>query len=195
LITAVASRVGSLLNVADLSRTLDAPATTIRRYIHLLEAIFLTQSLPAWSINTDTRVIKSPRLFFTDTGLLAHQIQVSGQSVLDKSFQFGRLLENFVITELRKQMGWSRAARSMSYYRTQEGTEVDIVLEGAGGKVVGIEIKAASTLNKKDFKGLQHLSDKLGSRFLRGIVLYTGEEQLPFGPKMYCMPVSALWAG
>jgi predicted AAA+ superfamily ATPase len=77
--------------------------------------------------------------------------------------------------------------------RTQTGQEVDIALENAAGKVVGIETKASKSVNAQDFKGLQTMSESLGPRFHRGIVLYTGSEGIPFGKNMQALPVSALW--
>ena len=71
--------------------------------------------------------------------------------------------------------------------------EVDILLENPVGEVVGIEVKASSTVKAHDFKGLKYLSDLLGKRFLRGIVLYTGDQPVPFGSNLYALPVSALW--
>ena len=71
--------------------------------------------------------------------------------------------------------------------------EVDIVLENPAGEVVGIEVKASSTVKAHDFKGLKYLSDLLSERFLRGVVIYTGDQPVPFGSNLYALPVSALW--
>ncbi|MEU1205659.1 DUF4143 domain-containing protein [Nocardia sp. NPDC005825] len=81
----------------------------------------------------------------------------------------------------------------MYHYRTQDGVEVDAVLENRRGEVVGIEVKPASTVEPDDFRRLHHLAERLGDDFLAGIVLHTGQQTLPFGPKMLAMHVSALW--
>ena len=78
-------------------------------------------------------------------------------------------------------------------YRTLPGQEVDLLLERADGRVVGLEVKSSASIQPKDFKGLQSLFETLGDAFHRGVVLYTGTEVLPFGPKMWALPVSALW--
>jgi predicted AAA+ superfamily ATPase len=106
---------------------------------------------------------------------------------------FGPLLENFVIMELRKQATWSEIQPEFFHFRTRKGQEVDIVLENPAGKVVGIEIKASSTVKSGDFKGLKYLGDLLGDRFLRGIVLYTGDQPVSFGSNLYALPVSEVW--
>jgi uncharacterized protein len=67
------------------------------------------------------------------------------------------------------------------------------VLENRQGKVVGIEVKAASTVGRDDFRGLQHLAQRLGNDFIVGLVLYTGQQTLSFGPRLRAMPVSAIW--
>ncbi|MFA4830240.1 MAG: hypothetical protein WC594_13595, partial [Thermodesulfovibrionales bacterium] len=92
------------------------------------------------------------------------------------------------------QEAWSQMQPQVFHFRTQTGQEVDIALENTAGKVVGIETKASKTVNAQDFKGLQAMSESLGKRFHRGIVLYTGNESLPFGKNMQALPVSALWS-
>lgn len=81
----------------------------------------------------------------------------------------------------------------MFHFRTQTGQEVDVVLEDVAGRLVGIEVKATATVSAKDFKGLRTLAEALGKRFQRGVVLYTGSECIPFGPRLHALPVSALW--
>jgi predicted AAA+ superfamily ATPase len=71
--------------------------------------------------------------------------------------------------------------------------EVDIVLEDRRGRVVAIDVKAASTVRAQDFRGLRHLADRLGNDLIIGIVLYTGQQTLPFGPRFRAVPISALW--
>jgi predicted AAA+ superfamily ATPase len=71
--------------------------------------------------------------------------------------------------------------------------EVDVILENRQGKVVGIEVKAASTVGQDDFNGLRHLAQRLGDDFIVGLVMYTGQQTLSFGPRLRAMPVSAIW--
>lgn len=80
-----------------------------------------------------------------------------------------------------------------THYRTKDKVEVDAVLESRQAKVVGIEVKAASTVGQDDFGGLRHLEQRLGDDFIAGLVLYTGPQTLSFGPRLRAMPVSALW--
>ena len=105
----------------------------------------------------------------------------------------GHILENFVWAELVKQSTWSDTFVNIYHFRTSSGEEVDIVLEDFMGRVVGIEMKNTDTLRSHDFKGLSYLQQLLGEKFVRGIVLYTGDASVPFGKKLWALPYSSLW--
>lgn len=193
LLSLLAARAASLLNYAEFSRSLGLPQTTLKRYLTLLEMTFLFQTLPAWSANLGKRLVKSSKILLNDTGLIAHLLGLNAQRLESNVELLGPLLENFVTLELGKQMTWSQVQPQLYHFRTQTGQEVDILLEDAAGRVVGVEVKASSTVNPRDFQGLRLLSDALGARFLRGVVLYTGNESVPFASNLYAMPISALW--
>lgn len=192
LLAIIASRSPALLNFSELSRTLAMPQSTLKRYMTLLEATFLIQHLPAWSGNLGKRLVKTSKLVMSDTGLMAHLLGANKERPATGGI-IGPLLENFVVMELIKQITWSSIKPQIFHFRTQTGQEVDIVLEDRAGKLVGIEVKASSTVTAQDFKGLRVLAETTGKRFHRGIVLYTGAESLPFGPELYAIPVNSLW--
>ena len=193
LLSLLAARVGGLLNMSELSRSSGIPNSTLKRYLSLLQATFLFQPLPAWSSNLGKRLIKSPKIHLIDAGLGAHLAGVTHQSLDRDPMFFGHLLETFVVSELRKQIGWSDHRANLYHYRTTTGREVDILLEDAAGRLVGLEIKASSTVVRKDFSGFDALSEGTGDRFVRGIVLYSGEQPVSFGEHYVALPVSALW--
>jgi hypothetical protein len=182
-----------LLNLSELSRTLGLPLNTLKRYLGLLEAVFLLATLPAWSSHLGKRLVKSPKLLLRDTGLMGHLLGADHDRLRSDPDLLGGLLETFAAAELRKLLGWSRSRARLFHYRTLPGHEVDLLLEQADGRVVGVEVKASATIQPRDLRGLQSLAETLGSAFHRGIVLYTGAEVLPFGPKLWAVPVSALW--
>jgi predicted AAA+ superfamily ATPase len=95
--------------------------------------------------------------------------------------------------EIARQLTWSRQRADLYHYRTRDQIEVDIVLENRQGQVVAIDVKAASTVKSDDFRGLRHLAEHLGDQLQAGIVLYTGQQTLPFGPHFRAIPISALW--
>ncbi|MGC5012446.1 DUF4143 domain-containing protein [Streptosporangium sp. DT93] len=134
-----------------------------------------------------------PRWHSFDSGIAANLLAADARSLVRPEGVFGPLLEGFVLMELARQLTWSDERVELFHYRTKDRVEVDAVLENRRGLVVGIEVKASSTVRPDDFKGLRHLAARLGDDFAVGIVLYTGTRTLPFGDRMRAMPVSALW--
>jgi predicted AAA+ superfamily ATPase len=106
----------------------------------------------------------------------------------------GRLLESFVVGELRKQVSWTDPRIGLYHLRTSTASEVDVVLEKPDGTVVAIEVKASATVAASDFRALELLRDGLGRQFRAGVVLYLGDQVLPSGDKLWLAPVRALWA-
>jgi len=192
LLAVAAARSPALLNFAELSRTLAMPQSTLKRYMTLREATFLIQHIPAWSGNLTKRLVKTSKLVMADTGLMAHLLGLN-QERLAAGEMIGPLFESFVIMELKKQITWSSTKPQMFHFRTQSGQEVDVVLEDRSGNLVGIEVKASATVHAHDFKGLRTLAEAAGKRFLRGTVLYSGTESIPFGDSLTALPVQRLW--
>lgn len=191
LLSLVAARAMSLLNHAELSRALGLPQSTLKRYMALLETTFLVRQVPAWSANLGKRLVKSPKLMLCDTGLMAYLLGVdSGSAVPDHVT--GPLVENYTAMELTKHLGWSNARVTLYHFRERTGKEADLLLENAAGQVVAIEVKSAASVSKNDLKHLHFLRDRLGNRFLRGVVLYTGEEHVPFDEHLEAVPLGAL---
>ncbi|MFB4277370.1 ATP-binding protein [Nonomuraea sp. MTCD27] len=193
LIRLLAARSGQLLVANTLSTELGASASTVNRYLVLLEEVFLIKRIPAWSRNLSNRAVGTPKVAFVDSGVAANMLGTDARGLVRPGGAFGPLLEGFVLMELARQLTWSDELAELYHYRTKDGTEVDAVLENRQGRVVGVEVKAASTVRADDFKGLKHLADRLGDDFVAGVVLYTGTQTLPFGDRMRAMPVSALW--
>ncbi|MBL8535016.1 MAG: ATP-binding protein [Betaproteobacteria bacterium] len=192
LLTLLAARTGSLLNVSDVARSCGLPLSTLQRYLTLLETVFLFSPLPAWFVNIEKRLTKAPKVHLVDTGLAGFLMGIDADRVRRDPAAFGHLLEGFVLSEIRKHLSWSRVAAKPYHFRTASGQEVDIVLESRDGRVVGVEVKNSATVGPRDFHGLSALSDACGERFVRGIVLYRGRDVVPFG-RFWAMPVEALW--
>jgi predicted AAA+ superfamily ATPase len=193
LLALLAARASSLANVAELSRSAGIPHTTLARYLTLFEHTFLIRPLPAWSGSRSRRLIRTPRMMLMDTGLLSHLAGITATRLSEESTPVGPLLENFVAVELWKQLGWSETRAELFHFRSHTGHEVDLVLESDDGRIVGVEVKAASTLRSEDFRGLAALREIAARRFHRGIVLYTGREALPFGDGVWGVPMTAVW--
>jgi predicted AAA+ superfamily ATPase len=193
LLSLFASRAGTLLNFAELSRSATIPQTTLKRYVSLLEAIFMIYILPAWSGNLSKRLIKTPKLYLNDTGLLSHLVGFEPGKVLPDALSWGRLLENFVLMELLKQASWSKFNLSLYHYRSASGQEIDFIIERSDGKLVAVEVKATTKITASDFNHIKSFEDETGEKFFRGIVFYTGREAIPFAKNLSALPVETLW--
>lgn len=191
LLRLAASRTSGELNVADVSRDLGLSRATTDAYLAHLEAVFLVHTVPAWSTNLTSRVVRRPKIGLTDTGLAARLL---GGRVRSDPHIAGRLIETFVTNELRAQAEWSLTRPQLFHYRDRDGGEVDLVLESGDGRVVGVEIKAGATVRADDLRGLRLLEQRLGAEFAAGIVLCTGLDVVHLGGRLWTLPISALWA-
>lgn len=194
LLSLLATRSSSLMNVAELSRASGIAHTTLKRYLALLQLTYLLRPLSPWSNNLGKRLIKSAKAHLVDTGLAVHLARRGIASLPRDDVLFGSLLETFVVMELHKQSAWSEAKPALYHFRTVSGREVDIVMEGPGNRVVGVEVKSSTAVNGSDFAGLHALREAAGRKFIRGIVLYDGDAALPFGEDLFAVPISALWS-
>jgi hypothetical protein len=193
LATIVAAWSGRILNFADLARICQIPETTLKRYLGLLRATYLMETLPAWGRELARRALRTPKILLTDTGLGAALLGIDRRRLAGEPTLLGPLLESFVAMELRKQLGWSTEPVSLFHFRTRTGQEVDLVLERADGAVVGVEVKATASPAPRDFAGLRALEETAGHRFRRGVMLYAGQHVLPFGERLAAVPLSCLW--
>lgn len=193
LLSVAASQTARLLNIADLSGPFQVSRPTIRDYMNLLQRVFLVDELPPWHQNRLSRLVKTPKLHVTDTGLACALLNIDTNALWADRTQFGQFLETFVFQELRRLASGSDDDIRFHHYRDRDGYEVDIVLERGNGALAGIEVKAASTVSADDFRGLRRLRDAAGSRFTSGVVLYDGEAAVPFGSGFFALPVSYLW--
>jgi len=193
LLSLFASRTGTLLNFAELSRSSSIPQTTLKRYVSLLEAIFMINLIPAWSGNLSKRLIKAPKLYLNDTGLLGHLTGFDSDKVLSDSLSWGRLLENFVLMELTKQASWSEFDLSLYHYRSASGQEIDFIIERSDGLLAAIEVKATTKIQARDFNHIKAFADDVGKKLKAGIIFYTGKEIIPFAKDLFALPVEMLW--
>ncbi len=189
----VAARSGQLLVPGALASELGLPQPTVGRYLGLLEEVFLLKRIPAWSRNLGTRAVATPKVAMVDSGIAANLLGLDAASLREPSSPLGPLLEGFVAMEIARQLTWSEQRVDLYHYRTKDQAEVDIVLENRRGQVVAIDVKAGSTVRGDDFRGLRHLAGRLGDSLITGVLLYTGQQTLPFGPRLRAIPISALW--
>jgi uncharacterized protein len=172
------------------------PAGNVDGYISLLETLYLVQVIPAWGNNLTRRVVNRPKAALLDTGLAARLANVTPESMAPGgpgSDVAGGLFEAFVAGEIRRQLVWADTDALLFHFRDRNGLEVDLVLEDSRRQVAGIEVKAARTVDGSEFRGLAALRDKLGDRFQLGVLLYSGTRPLPFGDRLWALPLASLW--
>ena len=184
---------GQLLNMSGIGARLGVDGKTVDRWLALFEHMFLVRRVYAWHRNDLKRLVKRPKLQFLDPGLLAALRRIDTAAIAGDRQQLGPLLECFVYAELAKAASLSDDPVFFSHYRDKDQVEVDLVLERLPGAIVGIEVKAGATARPGDFKGLARLREATGRRFACGIVLHDGDRIQQAGPKLFAMPVGALW--
>lgn len=193
LLRVLAHTSAQLTNFTQIGGQLGLDDKTTRTYLGILEQLFLVKRVEPWFSNRLSRLLKTPKLHFLDSGLLAALSGATEERIAANRAIFGPLLETFVLSEVMKQEGWLEEGCTLFHYRDKDKDEVDIVIENAAGEIVGIEVKAAATVGGNDFKGLRKLAEASGKAFKLGVVLYDGEQPLPFGDRMYAAPMPCLW--
>jgi len=199
LIRNLAGLTGNLIKYANIAGDLAQDDKTVKRYLEILELMFIIQRLTPYVKNSAKRaVIGMPKLHFVDTGLACHLLGLRQAETLHTSQFFGGLIENLVYVELLKHAAWSEEEVNFFHFRDTAKHELDLVIERGDGKVVGIEVKASMTVKQQDFSGLASFADYAGERFLHGIVFYSGDQVLPFclhGVTYHAVPLSTLLRG
>ena len=171
LLQVLAEHAGQLVNHSSFGAALGLSSVTAQKYVAILERLFLVRTLAPWSSNRLSRLIKTPKLHFLDSGLLV-ALREDEEVVLRKErSRFGAVLERFVVSELLKLASWSERRISFSHYRTKDQDEVDVVIEDRRGRIIGIEVKAFAAVRPQDFRGLRQLQEAVGDRFMRGLVM------------------------
>ena len=193
LLSAAASQTARLFNLSDLASPFQLSRPAIGDYVTLLERLFLLERLPPWHNNRLSRLVKSPKLHVVDSGLAAALLGADTGALKTDRALLGQLLETFAFQELRKQASWHEAPASFFHYRDKDGAEVDIVVELGSRAVAGVEVKAAATVTRADFRGLRKIASAAGDRFARGVVLYDGESSVPYGDRLHAVPIRRLW--
>lgn len=194
LLEVLANRTAQLVNQSALSNALRHSRATIERYLTLLERLFLIRRLPAWHSNQSKRLIKAPKPHFVDSGLAATLGELDGDQWNEQRTRFGHLLESFVPQQVVAMAACMQRPPRFYHYRDKDKTEVDIVIEHRG-KIWGVEVKAATSANAADAKGLHKLAGTAVSAFQGGIVLYDGKATFFLDKKanILAVPVAKLW--
>lgn len=189
------------VNDVDMAGRLSIDRRTLRaNYLPLLQTVYLTFEIPAWSRNLVARAARRSKAYVADTGIATYLMGADPQRLAEPTaVATGPLIETFVAGLLVRQIArfGDDLGASLFHYRTHAGAEVDLILERLDGQVVGVEVKATASVREADFRHLRALRDRLDgladARFRRGVVLYAGAEPLSFGDRLEALPIATLW--
>lgn len=190
---ALAQTAGQMCNYTQLGGQIGLDGKTAARYVGVFEQMYLLKRIDPWARNRLSRVVKTPKLQFIDSGLLATLMGLGEERAAQDRTRFGNVLESFVFGELLKHMAWAEGDYQLMYYRDADKVEVDFVIENSVGDLLGVEVKASATVQESDLRGLRKLVGLAGDRFRMGVLLYDGKETLPLGKGLWAAPLSSLW--
>ena len=175
----------------EVARDAGLHAVTLDEYLGYLETVFLVRTVQAWASSPTTARTRTPKVHVTDTGLASALLGIDADRLARDPARAGPLLESFVVNELGRQLAAAGATRyALSHLRTRDGREVDVVLERADGRVAAVEVKGGATVRAGDARNLRWLAERLGDRFVSGVLLYTGDRVVALGDRITLVPIS-----
>ncbi len=190
---ALAQTAGQMCNYSQLGAQVGLDGKTASRYAGVFEQMYLLKRINVWARNRLNRVIKTPKLQFIDSGLLAALLDLGAEEVQQNRARFGKVLETFVFAELLKHTTTADDDYQLMYYRDADKFEVDVIIENTVGQLVGVDIKASATVKQSDLRGLKKFAGLAGGQFKMGVLLYDGTETMPLGDGIWAAPLSSLW--
>jgi len=168
-----AGRIGGVLNLTSLSSDSGLSVTTIRQWLSVLEASYIIMLLPAFYDNISKRLIKSPKLYFYDTGLACYLLGITSAAQLSRDPLRGMVFENMVVAELLKQRFNKGEEPSLFYFRDSHHMEVDLILK-KGQELIPVEIKSSVTFHPDFLKGLKYFEKLFRERVQETFLVYDG---------------------
>lgn len=171
-----AARTGCILNLNSLGNEVGVSHHTIKHWISILQASYLITFVPPYFENFGKQIIKSPKLYFTDVGLVCYLLEIETISQIDRDPLRGNLFETMVVTELLKTRLNQGRDPHLYYYRDSQKNEVDIIYK-LGSLLIPIEIKSAQTIAKSFFKNLNYFKKLVGSRCGSSYLIYAGDQE------------------
>ena len=163
-------------------------------YDSLLELQFVTERLPAWHSNRLNRLTRSPKRYIIEPALLGPLLRVDTRAIIRDGDLLGRTIDSFVLSQLRPEVEAAQHRVQLSHLRHERGTrEIDLIVDGQGGRMIAIEIKSNASPDADDAKHLAWFRDLMGDRFAAGIVFHTGPYQFNLSDRIDALPISCLW--
>lgn len=194
-VEAYATNTAGIVETRTLEQAAGITKTTADRYEGLLSSLLVVDLVPAWWSNRLKRLTKSPKRYIVDTAMALAALRVSSDGLMRDANLLGRMLDTFVLAQLRAELPRCASQPRLFHLRQQQGRrEVDVVVEYGAGRIVAIEIKATNAPSSDDARHLAWLREQLGDRFLGGAVLHTGPRTFTLGDRIVAAPICTLWA-
>lgn len=184
-------RSGNMFNKNELQKEAGVDNKTFDSYFAVMEHTYQITKLQPFFRNQLKRLVKTPKIYATDTGVLTHLLQITSPEQFEQSHYKGDIMETFIYDELLKANTSALNKAAVFYYRTSDKKEIDFILE-FGEKAIAIEVKSSKAVSKSDFKHMYHLQKEMPNAFDKGIVLYGGEDFLRLDDRMYAIPFGFL---
>ncbi len=193
LLRLLAAQSANLLSYRAVGQRLEMHHGTVQSYVMLLEQMFLVQRLPAWRPGLGAREASRPKAYVCDPGLLAYLLGADVERIEHDDQVTGKACETLVAVELLKHASWAHSEVRLYHYQ-REREDIDLVLEDRAGNVAAVEVKATASIRSSDWQWLAALRDARGTRFKSGVVIYSGEQTIPLGDRLWAVPYAGLWA-
>jgi len=195
LVKILAAWSSKFMDIANIGTNLSIRRPTLESYINALESLFIIERVQPWTKTDYGRVGKQKKIFMTDSGLMSSILGLREEQVRLDADRSGKLVETFAHHELATQVELSDGECSLYHYRDRENREIDFIIERDDGAMLGVEIKAAASAGKSDFKHLAWFRDNIAEkRPFIGIVLYAGDHTGSFGDNLWAVPFGAMWS-
>ena len=191
LLRVLAARTGQLLNLTDIARDLGVAVNTIRAWLSVLEATWQVFVLRPYHANIGKRLVKTPKVYFTDVGTLCHLVGLKDPEHAASGPMSGPIMETAVLCEIVKTFTHRGEPPRVYFWRTRAGTEVDFVIE-AGESLVPVEVKVSATPRPAMAKAIRMLQRELGATATPGYVVHPGDVALPLGQGARALPFGEL---
>jgi uncharacterized protein len=188
---ALAARTAQLINTSDLARDLGVAVNTVRAWLSVLEATYQVIVLRPYHANVGKRLVKTPKVYFTDVGTLCHLTGLKDPEHAAGGPMGGPIMETAVLSEIVKTLTHRGIDPQVYFWRTAAGTEVDIVVE-TGGKLVPIEVKLSATPRPAMAASIRTFQEDFGDKALPGYVIHPGNVRLPLGARVTAWPFRSL---
>lgn len=191
-LTSCAARTGQELNKSATAKDAGVDFRTADRAVGLLEDLSIIQRIPAWHTQRLKRLTQAPKVVLSDPGMAAYLLGVDADALSRAPGLIGQMFETFVIAELATHVETASEETGLFHLRDRDGKEVDVVLERRG-RIVALEVKSSTRVDRSDAKGLFWLRDRAEESFHFGAVLYSGSLPFQIDDRIWALPISSLW--